>query len=136
VITAVREKHVQQCLRVAYAVHRELLLQRDRCSRRAARRDNLQLSAAPESRGNLRRALIAGGFLTDHFPAASKAIWNFDGLYCQSRHIPGVRFPGLIHPGLIGTAPSKELLEIWNTREKTLVDAGSDLACFGVPELE
>ena len=67
----------------------------------------------------------AGGFLTDHFPAASKAIWNFEGLYCQSRHIPGVRFPGLIHPGLIGTAPSAELLEIWNTREKSLVDAGS-----------
>ena len=37
---------------------------------------------------------------TDHFPAASKAIWNFDGLYCESRHIPGVKFPGLIHPGL------------------------------------
>jgi formamidase len=67
-----------------------------------------------------------GGFLTDHFPAASKAIWNFDGLYCQSRHLPGIRFPGLIHPGLIGTAPSAELLEIWNTREKTLVDAGED----------
>jgi formamidase len=68
----------------------------------------------------------AGGFLTDHFPAASKAIWNFDGLYCESRHIPGVRFPGLIHPGLIGTAPSKELLDIWNTREKALVDAGGE----------
>jgi formamidase len=72
-----------------------------------------------------------GGFLTDHFPAASKAIWNFEGLYCQSRHIPGVRFPGLIHPGLIGTAPSKELLDIWNTREKELVDAG----CASSPEI-
>jgi acetamidase/formamidase len=39
--------------------------------------------------------------------------------------VPGVRFPGLIHPGLIGTAPSADLLKIWNTREKTLVDAGS-----------
>jgi formamidase len=39
--------------------------------------------------------------------------------------VSGVRFPGLIHPGLIGTAPSAELLKIWNTREKTLVDAGS-----------
>ena len=35
-----------------------------------------------------------------------------------------VRFAGLIHPGLIGTAPSKELLDMWNTREKALVDAG------------
>lgn len=48
-----------------------------------------------------------GGFLTEHFPAAAKAIWQFDGIWCSSRHIPGVRFPGLIHPGLIGTAPSQ-----------------------------
>jgi len=34
----------------------------------------------------------------------------------------GVRFPGLIHPGLIGTAPSKELLDIWNAREASLVN--------------
>ena len=45
--------------------------------------------------------------MTDHFPAAAKAIWQFDGIWCSSRHIPGVRFPGLIHPGLIGTAPSQ-----------------------------
>ena len=65
-----------------------------------------------------------GGFLTEHFPNACKAIWEFDGIWCTSRHIPGVRFPGLIHPGLIGTAPSKELLDIWNERERGLVDAG------------
>ena len=38
------------------------------------------------------------------------------------RHIPGVRFAGIIHPGLIGTAPSAELLEIWNKRERALVE--------------
>jgi len=65
-----------------------------------------------------------GGFLTDHFPCATKAIWDFEGIYATSRYIPGVRFPGLIHPGLIGTAPSKELLDIWNTREGALVEAG------------
>jgi formamidase len=43
---------------------------------------------------------------------------------CSSRHIPGVRFAGLIHPGLIGTAPSKELLSMWNERESQLVSAG------------
>ena len=63
-----------------------------------------------------------GGFLTDHYPCASKAIWDLEGIYCSSRHIPGVKFAGLIHPGLIGTAPSAELLEMWNTREKKLVD--------------
>jgi formamidase len=35
-----------------------------------------------------------GGFLTDHFPYATKAIWHFDGIYTSSRHIPGVRFAG------------------------------------------
>ena len=62
-----------------------------------------------------------GGFLTDHYPEATKACWDFEGIYCCSRHIPGVRFAGLIHPGLIGTAPSKELLAMWNEREAALV---------------
>ena len=64
-----------------------------------------------------------GGFLTEHFPKACKAIWDLEGIYATSRHIPGVRFPGLIHPGLIGTAPSHELLEMWNTRERDLVES-------------
>lgn len=45
--------------------------------------------------------------------------------------IAGVRFPGLIHPGLIGTAPSKELLDIWNKREKALVDDGENALTLG-----
>ncbi|XP_031483394.1 uncharacterized protein LOC116252914 isoform X1 [Nymphaea colorata] len=65
-----------------------------------------------------------GGFLTDHFPCATKAIWYFEGIYARSPHIPGVRFAGLTHPGIIGTAPSKELLDIWNEREKELQDNG------------
>ena len=62
-----------------------------------------------------------GGFLTDHYPQATKACWDFAGVYCCSRHIPGVKFAGLIHPGLIGTAPSAELLKMWNDRESALV---------------
>ncbi|KAG2499463.1 hypothetical protein HYH03_002410 [Edaphochlamys debaryana] len=72
-----------------------------------------------------------GGFLTDHFPEATKAIWYFDGIYASSRHIPGVRFAGLIHPGLIGTAPSPELLQIWNDRERALVEAGEGATTLG-----
>lgn len=30
-----------------------------------------------------------GGFLTDHFPRACKAIWDFEGIWATSRHIPG-----------------------------------------------
>jgi formamidase len=67
-----------------------------------------------------------GGFLTDQYPDACKAIWDFEGIYATSRHIPGVRFAGIIHPGLIGTAPSQELLDEWNAREKKLVDTDPD----------
>lgn len=31
-----------------------------------------------------------GGFLTDHFPSACKAIWDFEGIWASSRHIPGM----------------------------------------------
>jgi formamidase len=63
-----------------------------------------------------------GGFLTDHYPEARKACWGFSGIYANSRHIPGVEFAGIMHPGLIGCLPSKELLSTWNTREKALFD--------------
>jgi formamidase len=63
-----------------------------------------------------------GGFLTEHYPDARKACWNFSGLYANSRHIPGVEFAGIIHPGLIGCLPSKQLLDTWNKREKALFD--------------
>jgi formamidase len=63
-----------------------------------------------------------GGFLTEHYPDARKACWNFSGLYANSRHIPGVEFAGIIHPGLIGCLPSKQLLDVWNKREKELFD--------------
>ncbi len=43
----------------------------------------------------------------------------------------GVRFPGLIHPGLIGTAPSHELLKIWNDRERKLVEDGEKAVTLG-----
>src|SRR5882672_3417323 len=63
-----------------------------------------------------------GGFLTDHYPDARKACWNFSGIYANSRHIPCVEFAGIMHPGLIGCLPSKALLNTWNTREKALFD--------------
>ena len=62
-----------------------------------------------------------GGFLTEQFPDAYKAIWDFTGQVATSRHIPGVSFTGLIHPGLMGTAPSAKLLATWNQREGDLI---------------
>ena len=67
-----------------------------------------------------------GGFLTEHYPAARKACWNFSGIYANSRHIPGVEFAGIMHPGLIGCLPSKDLLAKWNAREKALFDTNPE----------
>jgi formamidase len=58
-----------------------------------------------------------GGFLTDYFPQAQKSIWDIKGMFTSSRHIPGVRFAGLVHPGLIGCLPDPSLLATWNKRE-------------------
>lgn len=67
-----------------------------------------------------------GGFLTDVYPDARKTIWDFHGIYATSRHIPGVRFAGITHPGLIGCAPSHELLKRWNDRERKLIATDPD----------
>ncbi|KAK5653522.1 hypothetical protein OQA88_8781 [Cercophora sp. LCS_1] len=64
-----------------------------------------------------------GGFLDETYPSAAKAIWDFEGIYCTSRHIPHVKFAGLIHPGILGCAPSAEVLNTWNTREAELIAA-------------
>ena len=67
-----------------------------------------------------------GGFLTEHFPEAQKSIWDFKGMFTQSRHVPGVKYAGLIHPGLIGCLPDRKMLDLWNTREKALFDTEPD----------
>ncbi len=62
-----------------------------------------------------------GGFLVDQFPDAYKVIWDFRGGVATSRHIPGVSYTGIVHPGLMGTAPSAELLAKWTKRETDLI---------------
>lgn len=44
----------------------------------------------------------------------------------HSSNIPGVRFAGIIHSGLMDCAPSKELLTEWNKREAALVATDSN----------
>jgi len=78
-----------------------------------------------------------GGFLTDYFPDAYKAIWDFQGQVATSRHIPGVRYTGITHPGLFGTAPSADLLSRWNRRERALIDTDPDrVPPLALPPLE
>jgi formamidase len=67
-----------------------------------------------------------GGFLTEWFPDAYKVIWDFQGGVARSRHVPGVSYTGIVHPGLIGTAPSADLLAKWNAREQALIDTDPD----------
>lgn len=67
-----------------------------------------------------------GGFLTDIFPEAHKAVWDFHGIYATSRHVPGVRFAGIHHPGQFGCAPSHDLLVEWNRREQALIDTNPE----------
>ncbi len=67
-----------------------------------------------------------GGFLTEHFPEARKSIWDFEGMFTKSRHVPGVRYAGILHPGLIGCLPDRKMLDMWNEREKSLYETEPD----------
>ncbi len=67
-----------------------------------------------------------GGFLTDHFPLAQKSIWDFHGMFTSSRHVPGVQYAGLIHPGLIGCLPDQKMLDAWNEREVDFIATQPD----------
>jgi formamidase len=79
----------------------------------------------------------AGGFLTDYYPDAYKAIWDFHGQVATSRHLPGIRYTGITHPGLFGTAPSAELLAKWNERERALIATNPDrVPPLALPPLE
>lgn len=61
------------------------------------------------------------GLLSEDYPDARKAIWDLNGIYASSRHIEGVRFAGLAHPGVMGCAPSAEMLLRWKQREEALL---------------
>ncbi|KAH0579494.1 hypothetical protein H2248_002352 [Termitomyces sp. 'cryptogamus'] len=68
-----------------------------------------------------------GGLFAREFDSkATKVIWDLEGIYATSRHIRGVCFAGIPHPGIIGTAPSTELLEKWNEREGKLIEDHRD----------
>lgn len=86
--------------------------------------DLLDVGAKPESLWGFNGFFSkknGGGFLTDHFPQAQKSIWDIHGLMTRSRHVPGVEFAGLIHPGLIGCLPDRKLLDTWNQRELAFI---------------
>jgi formamidase len=51
---------------------------------------------------------------------------SFGSINNSILRVSGVRFPGLTHPGIVGTAPSVELLNIWNEREKILAETSPE----------
>ena len=59
-------------------------------------------------------------------PDANKVIWDFKGDVAISRHIPECSYVGIHHPGLMGTAPSHELLAKWTKRETDLIATDPD----------
>lgn len=86
--------------------------------------DLLDLGAKPESQWGFNGIFAkknGGGFLTEHFPHAQKSIWDFKGVFTTSRHVPGVRFAGPIHTGLIGCLPDPKLFAAWSEREAALI---------------
>ena len=58
----------------------------------------------------------------DRPPRVTKTIWDFHGVETSSRHVPHVHFHGRPHPGVVGTAPSSEMLATWNRREGLLAE--------------
>jgi formamidase len=64
------------------------------------------------------------GFLRDLFKKPFKARWRIEGGYAISPDVPGVRIPGDPFLGVMGVAPSRELMERARKREEELRKRG------------
>ena len=64
------------------------------------------------------------GFLRDDFPEPHIVRWDLDDGWATSVDLPGVRIRGAPFMGVMGVAPSLDLLARVNTREKDLGDDG------------
>jgi len=64
------------------------------------------------------------GFLRDVFPDPHIVHWTIADGYATAPELPGVRIPGASFPGVIGLAPSHELLQRTIAREQALLERG------------
>ena len=64
------------------------------------------------------------GFLREHFPEPYIVHWEMSGGFAYSPQLPGVRIPGAPFMGVMGVAPSHELLARINSRESDLLARG------------
>jgi formamidase len=68
------------------------------------------------------------GFLRDVFNYKFVTHWEIDGKVARSPQIPGVAIPGAPFMGVIGVAPSHELLKEWRAHEADLAKRGFPVA--------
>ncbi len=68
------------------------------------------------------------GFLDDVFTEPFLVGWELDGACARSAELPGVAVPACIHAGVIGVAPSHELMEAQRAREERIREAGGPVA--------
>ncbi|WVQ84174.1 hypothetical protein IAT38_006321 [Cryptococcus sp. DSM 104549] len=64
----------------------------------------------------------------------TKSIWDFYGNETSSRHVPHISFHGRPHAGVLGTAPSHELLADWTKREGELQESSKGKAGISMPQ--
>ena len=64
------------------------------------------------------------GFLRDDFPDPYLVKWQLENEWATSDEIPGVRVPGAPFMGVMGLAPSRELMATITAREQELIGRG------------
>ena len=72
--------------------------------------------------------LPGSGLLKDHFPDPFLVQWEIRDNFAISPQLPGVRIPGSPFMGVIGVAPSRDLLERTTNLEKGLAELGAKVA--------
>lgn len=68
------------------------------------------------------------GFLRDEFPEPFLVRWEIGEGIAVSADLPNVRIPAAPFLGTIGVAPSRDLMERINARERELANAGEEVA--------
>jgi len=64
------------------------------------------------------------GFLRDEFPEPFLIKWTIENMAATSPDLPGVRIPGAPFMGIMGLAPSRDLMQTIAAREQASLDRG------------
>ena len=74
-------------------------------------------------------AVIPGfGFLADLFPEPYVVKWEVHGGFARSAELPGVAVPNQTFAGVVGVAPSHELMAAMHAREEEIARTGGPVA--------